>query len=562
MFDRNRAILEALCKHAAFALLCLIPSLAQNILTKDTQPNRIHGIVVNASTHEAVSHALVFSPDNRFATMTDADGRFEFKLSEIPSSAQNPQQNFPYALNAKKPGYLQSEMVSLAPSEINADITISLVPEARIVGHASPASGELPDKIRVELYNRDVRDGSYRWNQAGTTTTNKNGDFRFANLSAGEYKVVTKELLDTDPAAFAPQATTYGYPPIYYPNATDFASGKTITLSAGMTFQADMTLIRRAYYPVKMPVTNIPSGAGLVVHVFAQGRRGPGFELGYNPQTQMIEGLLPDGVYTVEAFDYGQHPGSGSSTLSVRGGPATGGLLAIMPNGPIAVNVKEEFSGNEDSRRQVRVYSGPRTLRPQKGPRSYLNLYLESADDFDPPRGASLSQSKSDDDSLVLQDVAPGRYWVRINSSRGFPASVTSAGIDLLHETLTVGPAGTNSPIEITMRDETAELDGVVEGLPPNTNFGDPTSGPLVYLISFPNSGGQFHQLWLSSGGTFHADALPPGVYRLLAFDHPKKNFAYRDADFMRTYDSTGIVVHLAPGQKEQVRLQILSASE
>ena len=70
------------------------------------------------------------------------------------------------------------------------------------------------------------------------------------------------------------------------------------------------------------------------------------------------------------------------------------------------------------------------------------------------------------DDSLAIEGVQPGRYWVRVDASRGFVASVTSGTTDLQHHLLVVGPGGSSSPIEITLRDSTAELDGTVEGMP------------------------------------------------------------------------------------------------
>src|SRR5712692_7662323 len=40
--------------------------------------DNLRGTVVNSATHEPISRALIFSPDNRFATMTDNRGHFEF----------------------------------------------------------------------------------------------------------------------------------------------------------------------------------------------------------------------------------------------------------------------------------------------------------------------------------------------------------------------------------------------------------------------------------------------------------------------------------------------------
>jgi hypothetical protein len=48
----------------------------------DSRQNIVHGTVVNAVTHEPVGRALVYSSDNRFATLTDGEGHFQFTVPE------------------------------------------------------------------------------------------------------------------------------------------------------------------------------------------------------------------------------------------------------------------------------------------------------------------------------------------------------------------------------------------------------------------------------------------------------------------------------------------------
>jgi len=82
---------------------------------------------MNSVTHEPVARALVYSPDNRFATLTDDQGRFEFAIS--PDAATPPPDqhdtsavetesyngplrsftNFPVVLMARKPGFLEMQ---------------------------------------------------------------------------------------------------------------------------------------------------------------------------------------------------------------------------------------------------------------------------------------------------------------------------------------------------------------------------------------------------------------------------------------------------------------------
>src|ERR1700688_1106316 len=50
-------------------------------------PDSVHGTVINNKTHEPIARALVYSPDNRYATMTDDRGHFEFKFPPPEKSA-------------------------------------------------------------------------------------------------------------------------------------------------------------------------------------------------------------------------------------------------------------------------------------------------------------------------------------------------------------------------------------------------------------------------------------------------------------------------------------------
>src|ERR1700746_2592251 len=43
-------------------------------------PDSVQGTVINAKTNEPIARAVVYSPDNRYATLTDDRGHFEFKF--------------------------------------------------------------------------------------------------------------------------------------------------------------------------------------------------------------------------------------------------------------------------------------------------------------------------------------------------------------------------------------------------------------------------------------------------------------------------------------------------
>ena len=74
----------------------------------------------------------------------------------------------------------------------------------------------------------------------------------------------------------------YGYAPVYYPNASGFSSAGTIELTPGKTAQANLALVRQPYFPVIVPVTNVPQGKISGIDVSVQGPGGPGYALEYD----------------------------------------------------------------------------------------------------------------------------------------------------------------------------------------------------------------------------------------------------------------------------------------
>jgi hypothetical protein len=166
---------------------------------------------------------------------------------------------------------------------------------------------------------------------------------------------------------------------------------------------------------------------------------------------------------------------------------------------------------------------------------------------------------------MVLEGASPGKYWVHVYSSRGYPASIRSGEVDLQDQPLVVGAGGAAAPIEITMRDDMAEISGTVDGVaPPGQGTG--SIGPMpnrvrVYCIPLADSSGQYAEIEVHGDGSFESQRLPPGAYRVIAFDGAQREIEYRNPEAMQDYGSKGAVVRLAGGQKEHVTLQLNSLS-
>jgi hypothetical protein len=549
---------------------------AQGRTSEKEDSYTIRGTVVNSLTHAAIGHALVYSADNRFAKMTDDQGHFEFKVPLQESQRTHPsgpvagssfsswsvvaEGGITYSslfFMARKPGYLPPEngepgtQVELGAS---SEIIISLMPEALIIGHVNEPTNDGTDKIQVEIYRRQVQDGRAHWVSAGTVQTRANGEFRFANLRKGDYRLFTHESLDRDLLTFDPRGQLYGYPPVYYPAAADFEEASIIHLKAGETFPASLTPSRREYYPVKVNVMDSALGAGYRTTVGLQGHRGPGYSLGYNQNENTIEGMLPNGIYTVELVRYGENGAAGKLNFNVNGAAVEGLRLTLVPDSTIEVRLKDERTKSTD---------------PQPGLLRNFGVTLVPPDEFGAANAVSIQPPKNpEDETTVFPNVLPRSYWVRAGENPwGYMAAVNSGGDDLLYHALVVGLGTSTPPIEITIRDDGAQVDGKIENWRKEERpavFSSFSRGRQAVVVFLPiaDSTGQFRQTWISPNGDFNLPQLPPGEYRVIAFDHPPEDLEYESVEAIRKYQAKGQLLRVVAGQNEHLRLSLDSGTE
>lgn len=569
-------------------LLCggFAPLFGQGNTAGASQAEVLRGTVVNGLTREPIGRALVVSPDNRFATMTDDRGRFEFRIPSVDSGHADqasgtpgvigagtgqPQpvtSNRPNFLTARKNGFLFDnngmQGVSITPEQ--SDVTIALVPEARIVGHVILAGSEEASGMRVQLYRRQVREGRAHWDPTGNAEVRSDGEFRFADLSAGSYKVFTEESLDRDPVTSNRRAQVFGYPPVYYPAAADFVGAAVIQLAAGETFQATLSPVKREYYPVKIGITNAAVGVQPEVEVWRQGHEGPGYSLGYDFRDGTIGGSLPNGNYTVQVVSRGTNSSMGIANISVNAGPLSGAMMTLVPSVAIILRVTEQFQHPAPKMTSAFSNDSQSFTANERRP-NYLQATLVPVEEFGlKPTYSLRPPTGPEDESLVFENVPPGRYRVRVESGVGYAAAIDCGGTDLQRMPLDVGFGASPPPIEVTVRDDGADVQGSVAGLPTSGNRDAavyPSSQMLgaVYFVA-TTDGGQMKQAWFQADGKFQVQQLPPGTYRVLAFEKQQPELEFANEELMSRYNSKAQVISVVPGQSENLRLSVITGNE
>jgi hypothetical protein len=547
-----------------------------------SSPDSVEGTVLNRVTGEPVARALVYSADRLFATFTDDRGHFEFKFPEKETnrpprpSGDDPEalrayqqwhqrNSRPQTFSARKPGFLSIEenwVMSYSSARHITPVLLELEPEGHIIGHIQLLDADGTENGQVQLYLQEFEEGRPSWRRVDTAKIRANGEFRFAELPAGTYKVFTLEQMERIPPIFNARTQMFGYPPVYFPNSKDFSSAPEIHLAAGATFEANISLARREYYPVKIAVSGAATGNGFSIVVYPQGHPGPGYELGFDPSEEAVRGFLPDGSYTLKLSTRQQQQGSsGILNFTVRGGPVEGLSLAMIPNISLVVRVKTDFQLEVSSNEQAQQRGEPRTIS-----RSQVAVSLSPVDSFEGARGEFANLRSSEENGGTIANIAPGTYWVRIQTPAGYAASATWGGTDLLRHPLVVGSDGAGTPIEIVLRDDGAEVSGTVRDPrhdpPPSNESLPPPSSAIVYFVPERDSEGQFVSTRVMDAGRFWLSHIPPGTYRLLAFESPQKELDLLNPVEMRKYESKGIVLQLAPKQREELANPILVVDE
>ncbi|HKO18654.1 MAG TPA: carboxypeptidase-like regulatory domain-containing protein, partial [Acidobacteriaceae bacterium] len=539
------------------------------------QPNiptttiHVNGVVVSSLDGKPVPRVLVTSMDRRFAALTDWEGRFAFDYRmPTPSSSMLGAGSFGgmvpnLGLLLRKPGYVNENQAARVPTPTpgttTANLQLKITPDAAIVGHVTPDSGELPNGLRVILRRRQAQEGVGQWFQAGAAQVDRNGEFRFGNLTPGDYLVMTSAW--SQPAGFGRQNRPdkiRGLLPTYYPSGATMAEATRIHVGPGDTESINLRPTSATFYHVSVGVDglNAPNfGASLGSDA--------GFNLGTDQSTHTVEGYLPTGSYTVriESFSPALQPAANRLAMGPRGGnrstsfahlevgsaPLIGSKIAAAPAADIQVNVTREFTNTQQQPTIVVQTGGP----GHSPPPVYLDLQPADGTGFN----VLATEPDAEGDTVTLHNVPEGTYHVHINASQGYVASAMSGSTNLLTTPLTVGPGGSAAPIYITLRDDFASLScRLGTGQPPEDSAS--TQQP-VFVLAIPLDTPEVRSQpvgFYPQPFRLPSSPVAPGHYLLVPMSsNGMQSIEYRDPAILHELMSKGVSVNLAPGAKESV---------
>ena len=533
---------------ALATLFALFASLSCVMATpaKQAESDRfeLRGTVINAATNEPVSRALVeLNVPSGVAQLSGTDGTFIF--TNLPRGQ--------YVATALKPGFFNEEELGrghaakIAPAKIpfNGDLLLRLTPEGVIYGEVKNEDGEPIEGIRVRVMRLRVVEGHKVIDPEGEGSTDDEGAFRIANLQPGRYRVsfmqanrgIIRYVRDFNRKQEAEQ----GYASEFYPGVRDGESAANIEVKAGAQSQVTQVLKRQRLFEISGVLRGgDPEGA---FHLMLRDASGD-----YLPENMKIDQKrgqfqivgIPEGTYTLLARGLRRNraapeenkPMLSATRLVHLTSDVTGVVLALQPTNSVEIQVRDEIppdGSNMLHQAVVRFVS------------------LESTQ-YSPAIQAPIMEGERVT-MAQLDDIPPGTYRVEATPNQaGYVVSLRCGRTDLLREDLTVAAGAALPPVEVTLRNDGAQLNMSV--MDENHRRG---ASVVIYSEEYPR---RSLLVQMDDTGSASQTNLAPGTYSLIAVEDAD-DLEFRNPLAMQRYLGDATEVTLQPGDKTSVRVKL-----
>jgi Carboxypeptidase regulatory-like domain len=578
-------LLSAYLLTSVLGIIALAPRLAAQTAAVPSKPAStaaIDGIVIKEPGSEPVKKVLIeLIAENQnaggdYTAVTAADGSFHIE-GILPGR---------YHLFAERTGLLEKEksgddtvgrVLALTAGQELKDVQIPLQASAVVRGRVTDEDGDPLANAQVNVMRRTFSTGHGRWEQAGSERTNDLGEYRVANLPAGNYYVCVnpppdfRSLIEMAGKSSADSANSFAadkpappsYQPTYYPGTTDRSQASPIPLHAGDDFPMNFSLTPEPSLSIRGAVVNLPprSSATIMLQSHDFNLVLSGAEM-HKDGSFVIHDVAP-GTYTILApVENSPVPMMARQSLQVVSS-VDGVRLAPQTGASIRGRLHLE-SPNLQSANSARPDLSQffLTLHPSDGDEDALSMFLAGA-------GFNTLTRVAADGSFEWKNVPPGNYYVqfagdaRVNATGAAAAGDSQTGW-FLKSVLTEGRDTADSGINVSggmiSLDLLASANGaVVEGVVTD-HKGATVSNAVVVAVPEPRLRGRvdrYRKTVSDQTGRFVLRGIPPGDYTLFAWESVEAD-AYYDPEFLRSQQGQETALHLAEGDRKAMQLEAI----
>jgi hypothetical protein len=532
----------------------------------------VSGTVVNSVTGEPIRRVLVQVADK--AILTDYDGRFE--LHDVQGVA---------TLAVTKPGYFGENQLGFGglPRTIglasglqvkpdSSPLLIRLIPAGSITGRVTGENNESLEDFRVQLLASSVQNGRRVWRGGVNTETDENGEFSLADIQPGTYKIA---VLPPDAEEGSSSYDTGGYPlRWFYSGTADRSAAAALEITPGRDLRADVSMRKQPVFRIAGTVVGSTT-PGVALQLAGLDGEKLSAKSKHDSRTGTFEfPEVPSGDYAIIASAEDNAGRTHSTQTILHLTKNTEHVVVSLESYDIPVHVTKEFAEREPGERELEGISASAAAIPKQLP---IQVRLEETDP--PSRQALTSYEGTPEQPLaIIHNVQPSRYRARISRQMVLtPCYVSSAkygDTDLLRDPLTVEAGVAIPPIEVTLRNDPAQLTVKVEGLVPERltrifvlSESAPAEEPIVAPVMPKGPAPQF-----IVRGNFFSPRLPnddpdsvrfrdlaPGGYKVVAIEG-MPDLEYANPAALQPYLFEAAHVSLDPNGKSSVSVKVIGS--
>lgn len=554
-------------------LLLLVASSTSSVYAQQPAPSQssgraaISGLVTKDPTNEPVKKVLVeLIAENQkeggdYTATTGPDG--EFRIENILPGR--------YRLFAERTGYLdidkhhgrsEGRVLTLTAGKEVKDLQIRLQAAAVVRGRVTDEDGDPMAGAEVSVMRQTFAAGHRHWEQIGAERTDDLGEYRIANLPAGNAFVSVnpppdfKSLIDSGGATGDARGSTSKdkqtgttYQTLYYPGTSDRSQATPIQLHAGDEFPANFSLTPSPSLSISGQVVNLPPRTSATIMLQSHDSRlvTSGTEI-HKDGSFVIRDVSPGSYTVVATVDGSSVPMMARQNLEVSSSNLDGLRLLPQPGATVRGHLRVESDGKRFDPDQV-----------------YLVLEPADGDDELATAGARFSNVAHlrPDGEFLWSDVPPGNYYVEIlgngsgTNEDWFVKSVVAGGREAKDTGLNVNGGS-------VVLDLVASASGaVVEGVVTDANS-RPVANAVVVAVPETRMRGridQYRQTVTDQMGHFLLRGLRAGTFTLFAWESVEGQ-AYYNPEFLRSYEGQGTSLQTSEGEHKAVQLKVIPAGD
>jgi hypothetical protein len=336
-----------------------------------------------------------------------------------------------------------------------------------------------------------------------------------------------------------------------------------LQVHAGDQLEAEISTRLEKLYPVSGVVNGLleNTSPNFTVRTAGGMEMNPTFQM--TAETRQFRMLLPSGSFEVRAMAYElpQVVQSGEQrvlsrvprqfmaqqSVTVAEGAVSGLRMTVEPMAAVPVELalektaKPQATDTSPLQFNFSLVSAGADANPMTYP-------AESIDPTHPAQGLQAG------DPLVIRNLPPGQYVLQGGGQQPwYIASAVCGGTDLTRGPFTIAGSAAGCSMHVVLRDDAVSL----EILTANKSEERPVPAN-VYMVPLNNLTRDAQMYSTGTDGKLSLDGMAPGQYLLLATPVVAQ-LAYRDAESLRRYETEGKRIDLSPGEKTEIRLDVIT---